>query len=833
MRRCPHCLATIRQHRSGKARAGSQRLRCMYCLQTYTPNPKRRGSAEKARQQALETPVDRGKFLSVPRQPDVAVPFVENEADHLSNRANVGAKIQFAQELPVELAVQENRPFVVQVAQPASTHQKWGLLPEIAVFQAVSLLLIAWAYVIARAGTAWSEVCFWIGLAMLIVPVAMRLYATGTARYERIALLLLLGGAFYLVKVMHSPHAFTYPDEFSQLRNVREILETHLLFQNNPDLPATAFYPGLATITSLLISLSGLSPFAAGLLIIGSARLVLFLALFLLYEQVSGSARIGSLATLFYMGNANFLFFTAAFSYEPLALPIAILVLYIVARREMTNVHRTALTVVALLGVLMVVISHHMTSYVLTVLLFAATGISILRTRGRQRGPWDLALIAALAVSSWLVFVASYTVHYLSPVLWKALHSMVRLAMQEEPTRQLFKSTSTGYVSPLWLQLTVLCSIMIIASGLPIGWLNIWRRYRHQIFVLFLAVIAFAYLPMQALRLTSSGWETGNRSSAFIFIGVGFVLALAVDYIGRFAWHVKSFFGKFVPRSLRRFTIRMSGRHGVGRLREFVTNLGSLIQRKSTWIHAAIVVVLIFGGFMSGWPPQARMPRPYLVGTGGSHLIEPQVVEVAKWTHDFLGPDHRIATSKVGDKLFSAYGGQTPFTGKPHGIKAMLFSAAVGPSEREIIRNAGIEYIAYDRRSISWDLMIGLYFFNQKSSPSYELIEFETYEKFDGLQGVNRVMDSGDIVIYDVRVYLATNEAFRSEPTAGAESTPAVEAHIDQPGSVDQISARGNEIEEKHPISITPDGKRRISMPSVIANRAGRYRPIVVPVFGR
>jgi len=118
------------------------------------------------------------------------------------------------------------------------------------------------------------------------------------------------------------------------------------------------------------------------------------------------------------------------------------------------------------------------------------------------------------------------------------------------------------------------------------------------------------------------------------------------------------------------------------------------------------------------------------------------------------GKDHRIATSKVGAKLLSAYGEQTTFTGAAHGIKDMLFSSAVGPSEIEIIQKARIEYIASERRLISWDHMIGLFFLNQKSSPGYEMDEVESFEKFDGLQGVNRIMDSGDIVIYDVRNYL-------------------------------------------------------------------------------
>jgi hypothetical protein len=60
-----------------------------------------------------------------------------------------------------------------------------------------------------------------------------------------------------------------------------------------------------------------------------------------------------------------------------------------------------------------------------------------------------------------------------------------------------------------------------------------------------------------------------------------------------------------------------------------------------------------------------------------------------------------------------------------------------------------------------------------------------------------------------------------------------VEAHVNLPDSADTISAGGSKIEEKHPVSIIPYDKRRISTPSVIGNRAGRYRSIVVPVFGR
>lgn len=727
----------------------------MHCNRKYTREPGHPTYQNGIHRQTIEVPVNDGLSalitpamqLAPPNMevakslPNVVIPLSQDETQEALKPTRVHSEVPLDVNVPVTLPDDGVRASVLKDVKPVSISTRWGWLPEIALLQSGSLLLIAFSFVWARAGSMWSEAFFWLGLALLIVPVAIRMYSTTTPRHERIALILLLWAAFYLVKVMHSPYAFTFPDEFSNFRNVHEILQNQHLFEVNPELPVTALYPGLATITSMLSSLSGLSTFPAGLLVLAAARLVLFLGLFLLYEQVSGSARIAGLATLFYMGNANFLFYTAEFSYESLALPTAILVLYVVARRGITKNHWFALTAIAIMGMFTVVISHHMTSYILAALLLAATGISILRSRGKDRGPWDLALIMGVATAFWLVYVATYTLNYLSPVLGKAMRSIFRLAQQEETTRTLFKSSSTGYVSPLWEQLTVFGSVLLVVLGLPIGWWHLWRRYRAPIFFLLLGAVALVYLPMQGLRLTSAGWETANRSSEFLFIGVAFILALAIEQLWQVAW----------------------------------------LRLRFGWATSLIIMVLFFGGFIAGWPPQARMPRPYLVSTG-SHLAEPQAIAAAKWTLDFLGPDHRIATSKVGAKLISAYGEQSPFTGKPYGIKDMLFSSVVGPSEKDIIRGAGIEYIASERRLISWDHMIGLFFFNVKSSPSYELVESETFEKFDGLEGVNRIMDSGDIVIYDVRIYLKAPIDVKGTPSSpsGIKSKQVLETPVDQ-----------------------------------------------------
>ena len=592
----------------------------------------------------------------------------------------------------------------------------WGWLPKLMLTGSFSLLLVAYAYSGARAAAVWAEPLFWAGLIVLIVPITARVASVEATRQERIALVVWLGLAFYLVKVMHNPFAFTFPDELSHLRNVNEILQNGRLFEENPVIPATALYPGLQIITSTLVSLSGLSIFGAGTIVIGAARLVLFLALYFLYEQVSGSARVAGIATVFYMANTSFLFWTAQYAYESLALPIAVFVLFVIARRESISAgsQRTGLAAIGLLGVVSVVITHHMTSYALAAILTVLTLFSIISSRGKNLGPWALALVACAATLMWLVFVATLTIDYLSPVLLGAIKSILRLIAGEESTRQLFKSSSTGAVAPLWEQWVAIGSVMLIALGLPFGLWQIWKQYRQRLLALLLAGVAPAYFLMQAFRLTPAGWETSNRASEFLFVGIAFVLA-------------------------------------VGTVQCWFSRRCNWIDR---WVLAGCVVILIFGGFIAGWPPKARLPRPYVVAVG-SQVVEPQGVSTSKWMLAFLGRDNRVAVDASNAKLIGAYGEQHPFTSRKHGIQAMFFSDNIGRTERNIIRKTGVRYVVVDRRLISWDHMVGYYFDPVTDGPNaeFELVEPAVYGKFDSHENVSKIFDSGNIFIYDVSVF--------------------------------------------------------------------------------
>ena len=648
----------------------------------------------------------------------------------------------------------------VDEALRTAPSRHWGWLPLLSLVSAVGLLLVAAADTLSRSGAGQYELLFWVGLLMVIVPIAARLASLEPSRRERIGLVVLVGLGFYLVKVMHSPYYFTFADELIHASNVDNILQTGALFGHNSILAVTALYPGLETMTAALASLSGLSVFGAGLVIVAVGRLIMALALYFFYEEVSGSARLAGIAALLYAATANYIFWSVEFSYESIALPLAVLVLFIAARRAAAykSAQHLGLTLIAVLGILTVVITHHLTSYFLAVFFivwsilllllrlgaWARTALrstsgesrrwkilavvdrltrlgpqpsSTQRDSERYRGmrafsePAVLAVIATGACLVWLIGIASITVGYLSPVLGGALNSIVGTIAGEATTRQLFQS-ATGYVSPLWERLTGISSVLLLLLALPVGLRGIRQRFRGHPIVLILLAAALAYFGMLGLRFVPAAWETGNRASDFLFVGLSFVVACAVVEVWNF--------------------------------------------QRAPWLGRVIVLgsvaIIFMGGVISGWPPLLRLSKPLQV-TVSNATIEPQGFAAARWMNAALGQNHSVATDESNARLMLAYGGQQPFTGRYPDIKDLLGTPDVPAWEVQLIQDWEIQYIAFDRRQISWDNMEGYYFDETGSgSPAgMSLVDPGIFGKFDRTTNINRIFDSGNIVIYDVK----------------------------------------------------------------------------------
>jgi len=598
----------------------------------------------------------------------------------------------------------------------ATSAAGWGRLPALSLLSAFALLLIAIANNRARAGADWSDVLFWAGLLLLFVPLATRLVAPVPERSERIGLVALLGMGLYLVKLLHSPLSFTFSDELQHWRTAGDILESGYLFAENPLLPVSPLYPGLENITVALADLSGLSVFAAGVIVLGAARLVGMLALFLFYEQVGRSARLAGIAALLYVANPNYLFFDAQFAYESLALPLTLMTLFAAARRwRASDGDAVGLTLMILLGLAAVVITHHVTTYALVAFLAGWALIASIRSSERwaMPHPRGLALLSVIAGLTWLVYAATLTARYLFPQLAGSLTQLIQLIAGEAVGRELFRSPA-GQVSPLWERVTGYTAVVLILIGLPFGLRQIWRRQRDNALALTLAAGALAYPVSLAMRLTERGAEASNRGAAFLFVAIAFVLA---------TWLVEQ------PFSRR-------------------------LGRKWLPVACAWATIIFLGGVTVGWPPPwARLPGPYRPAAD-SRSIEQQGLAAAEWARALLGPDNRLIADRTNRLLMGAYGEQRPVTGYADKVKIsqVFLAAELGPAERQILRAGQVRYVVVDRRLSAGLPSAGVYFergevFGDRHTAP---VASAALAKFETLPGVHRLFDSGDIVIYDV-----------------------------------------------------------------------------------
>jgi hypothetical protein len=450
---------------------------------------------------------------------------------------------------------------------------QWGWLPALSVVGACGLLLVATAYTGARMGMWWSPVLQWAGEIVLFAPLAGRLLSRRPTREERVGLVVVLGVLLYLVRVLFSPLEFKFVDEFQHLRSTQDVLLSHHLFQNNPILPISPLYPGLEIVASALVSLSKLPIFPMGIILIGAARLVMVLGLYLFYEEASKSAWIAGVASMLYMTNAHYQSLAAMFIYEALALPVATLVLFAVARSEdPDSVKRLGMRLTAMLGLVAVVITHHLTGQILVAFLILWSVVAALLRYARrgQSNPGGTAILALVLALTWIAYVAPMTVNYAGGPLLGAIREVIRLILAPEAGAETIRLPG----GPLLERVISLAAIGLIVLGLPFGLSQIWRRYRANSLVLALAAGSFGYIGTLALRLSPRGAELTGRAWPFVLLFVAFVLATGI---------VHSAQGK-APRWL----------------------MGGVIVGST--------VTLFLGGITSGRPPYwGRLPGPYRV----------------------------------------------------------------------------------------------------------------------------------------------------------------------------------------------------------------------------
>jgi hypothetical protein len=581
----------------------------------------------------------------------------------------------------------------------------------LAAVAATGVLLVAVAYTAGRLGHAsssWANRTYWLGQGLILVPLAARLLSRQVLTAgEAITLITVLTVAEYLVWICYSPTAFTFVDELEHWRSTVDVLQSGKLPTVNYLLPISPHYPGLEEVTSALASVTGLSLFTSGLIVAGAAHLLFVYVLYLLFREIGGSYRVAGVAVLCYAANSHFASFDSMFIYQTLALPFLGLTLLAAGRlaEQRTSGQRLGWFTIAVLAIVATVVTHHVTSYVLVAALVLLTLAAILTANWRTAA-WAavLALLAALAAVCWLVFAAPQTWAYLQPFVGASLQSFRALLTGTHA------SASLVSVGPLADRVLADSAALAMSALLPIGWWQVWRRYRHRPWTVAMAIGSVSWYAIVIVRFTvADGSELAGRAATFVFVPAAYIVALAVG-------------------CLVHATVRWQARA----------------------LAAAVLVavlMLMFDGLANGWPPYwERLPGSFQVA-GSERSVEPEVTATATWTLAALGPGNRFATDFGSYPILGSYGDQNPV----RDVAYLYTSPAYTQADATQAADQELRYVWVDQRLSQSLPAYGQYFPVDPNAGKYKHpLPAADLDKFNRVPGVDRIYDSGNIVIYEL-----------------------------------------------------------------------------------
>lgn len=620
--------------------------------------------------------------------------------------------------------------------RPRGRRAALGAMPALAVLAALGLVLVALGNNGAREDDSGLQPLFWCGLVLIYGPIALRLLSTSARRGERIALVLTLGLSLFMVKVLRSPLEYARFDELGWLRATGDAVRTGHVFQDNPIAVATAGFPGLSTITAAVAQLTGLSVFHAGLLVIATARATLMLALFLLLERVTGSARAAGIGVAVYACNPSFLYFDAQFGYESLALMLGAALLLVALRWSRYADRLAPDNALGLLGALLaltavVTVTHHMTSLALLGFLALWTGIAVFVSRRsspaaahrRSGSPTLPAALLALGAGLWFALVAGgVTIEELGGVFSRAFHSVFDLVFGGSGPKPLF--SGAGQSEHPVARLLVLASIVPLLALLPVGLRKLWRARERDPLRLALAGVAVLYPLTLGLRLTLASSETSQRASEFVFVGVAFLAAIVVVGWAR-------------PRRPWR-------------------------ARARSLALAGLATIVFVGSFIVGEMQATRQPGPYMVGAE-DRSVSPQGLAAARFARRELPAGSRLLTDRTNATLLAAHGGVDPIFGRygEISIPRVLFDPRFGRKHRRVIHGQSLAYVVVDGRLSRAVPTIGYYVESDEPQAftRTEPVGGAALEKLNTAPGINRIYTNGPLVIYDTTALLRRSPA--------------------------------------------------------------------------
>ena len=585
---------------------------------------------------------------------------------------------------------------------------------------------IAYTVALRTGPSGFVHALFW-ACTVLALGAAGLLIRSGCRPREAGVIAILLGGLFYLPKYFRSPHFFNFHDELAHWYETTQLFAGHGAFTYNPGNLVVQYYPGLHVLTAALSSMTGLSVFAAGNIVCAWAHIVVCLAVYGLSRQMGANPGAALCAVLLYAASPAFFYFDAQFAYETLGLAFFAVVLACAIRIASPH-NRVPWAEVGLFGliVLALVVTHHITSYLLAAALTVLTIASlVLRRRAKVparscRQLAALASVAILANVTWLVTVARYTLTYLSGPIQADLAAIRDyFAAGGHTSRQLF-------------------------SGSTIPSYEVFGSYAGVLVLFILYAWVLTGLRRQDLRCDPRHWT-------LLLLGALYFVSLPVCFVFNDPTVKRPWAFAFVGLAVSCAPV----------LHRMLTTPGRIL-----WLGGVVLAAILYvGGVVTFSGEDIRFPGSFEAGSDALSTT-PDLVAAAYWTDAHYGEGNPFIGDVTIAQVFGAYGRQDPRTYDEFGYRPwnVVFPKHLDSTVYDELRQDDARFIVEDLRTATLPPLPRGYYFNGKepdANTGNRPFDIQSLEKFQ-YGPFAEIYDNGNITIWEYRNWL------RPSPKQGA-----------------------------------------------------------------
>lgn len=630
------------------------------------------------------------------------------------------------------------------------------LLPQLLAFGALALLpaagvsLIAQAYVAAPTSRDNSYfLVFWLGMALGYVPPIVLMTIRRNSRGLRQLAVAALGLFSFVPKYLRNSEGPLYFDEWAHWTQINDVVREGHLYLPSDQVPIIQYYPGLHTLAASLVQVTGVSSWTMGVCVIAAAHVLAGIAAFLIAETML-SSRAAGVAAAVYMSNAAWVYFDSQMAYESLGVTFVLWTLYFAARLYQARVvaDRLRWAVLMTLCGLVCLLTHHLSTYLLTGILFICLfvlmlGSVVVSLRARRAQGFEVAwlvlpsAVVSVSLAAYIRLVAPSTSQYLGSSGVSAVLQLFDLLSGLGGSSGAGRTPFGGSQSPAYERYAAYLAPVIVALVIAVHLFTSkgFTADHRRGLAMPMAWIASGYVASLPLVLTASGSETARRSWAFTYLGVAIVVATVV---GR-SW---------------------------------------IRRRRLTGVLLALgLPVLVVGNLAAGQNVPYRFPGPYIYGSDTRSLTR-NMEAAATWWGQVRTPGSGVVAERFNGVLYQSQPDATLATSQLGPVWDFMLQPTpiLDQFARDLAYNR-FDYVVIDKRITTALPLIGSYFSTDDPAEKRTApVDRAVIERWLSSPYTTRVYDSSQITLYrlDAR-YVAQQPDLRGTTArngAGTGATP-------------------------------------------------------------